>query len=293
MLMIMKIARIISAAFLLLAALSVSAQDWRRLEQEKRYDEALAALEKLAAEDTARQAEFMRSAMEIALEQLKNKVLARKYVEMTQDQAWRAFLRFYFYNATGQPDEALKGLQEKGIADFPVTVHTEAYTTLGNIYKARKETNKALEAYLKAVDSKGGAIIHFSWACKYAADIYLEKGETDKAVEMYKKCLQNKVFLAARHMCLFDYAALLLKENRTAAALDLLESEKPLFEGTCKSYWKAVFFLHYAKILNLNGMRVKAMDMYGVAEKSGATGSMLKQIEDQRSAITRQMISEL
>ncbi|MFA7158476.1 MAG: tetratricopeptide repeat protein [Kiritimatiellia bacterium] len=290
---ITKPAYIVSALLFLLAALSVSAQDWRKLEEEKRYDEALVALEKLAAKDAARQAEFMRSAMEIVLNRLKKPELARKYIEMTKDEDWRAFFLFYFYNATGQPGEVLKSLQEKGIADFPTTVQTEAYTTIGNIYKARKETDKALEAYRNAVESKGGAILPWSWACKYAADIYMEKGEPDKAVEMYKKCLKNEVFLASRNECLFNYANLLLKEKKTAEALELIESEKKFFDKTGKGYWKAVFYMEYAKILNINGMRVKAIDMYGVAEKSGATETMRKQIEEKRGAITKQMISEL
>lgn len=289
----MKIARIISTAFLLLAALSVSAQDWRKLEEEKRYDEALDALEKLAAKDTARQAEFMRSAMEIALNRMKNPELAHKYAHMTSDESWRGFYRFYLLQATGKPEEALKSLEEKGVADFPAPVRTEAYTMLGNIFKARKETEKALDAYLRAVDSKGGAILPWSWACKYAADIYMEKDEKNKAAEMYKKCLKKEVFLASRNECLFNYANLLLKEKKAAEALKLIESEKTFFDKTGKGYWKAVFYMEYAKILNLNGMRVKAIDMYGIAEKSGATETMRKQIEEERGAITKQMISEL
>jgi len=290
---ITKPAYIVSALLFLLAACAVSAQDWRKLEEEKRYDEALAALEKLAAKDTARQAEFMRYAMEIALNRMKNPELACKYIEMTKDEAWRAFFRFYYYNATGQPDEVLKSLEENNIASFPANVQAEAYTTIGNIYKARKETDKALEAYRKAVDSKGGAILPWSWACKYAADIYIEKGEADKAVEMFKKCLKNEVFLASRHMCLFDYANLLLKQKKNAEALELIELEKTLFENTAAGYWKAVFYMEYAKILNLNGRRVKAVDVYGLAEKSGATAAMRQRIEQERSAITKQMISEL
>jgi tetratricopeptide (TPR) repeat protein len=280
-------------SLLLLAVCAVSAQDWRKLEAEKRYDEALAALENLALKEPATQAQFMRAAMEIALNRLKNPELARKYIEMTKDEDWRAFFMFYFYNATGKPEEALKSLEEKGITDFPAPAHAEAYATLGGIYQARRETEKALEAYLKAVDSKGGTILHWSWACKYAADIYMERNETDKAVEMYKKCLKNDVFIASRNQCLFDYANFLLKQNKNTEALELIESEKMRFEKIGSAYWKAVFFMEYAKVLNLSGMRVKAIDMYGVAEKSGATETMRKQIEKERGAITSQMGLEL
>ena len=54
-----------------------------------------------------------------------------------------------------------------------------------------------------------------------------------------------------------------------------------------------MFYMEYAKILNLNGLRIKAIDMYGVAEKSGATEAMRKKIEEERGAITKQMISDL
>lgn len=93
------------------------------------------------------------------------------------------------YEQMGKGEEATK-LLEKLVADFPDD--TEAWMALGNIYRSRKDFEKGVEAYTKAlatvpkVDAGHWALYYFRGIC-YERTKQWPKAEADfkKALELY------------------------------------------------------------------------------------------------------------
>ncbi len=283
----------IGAALAGLALVEGHAQDWRRLEKEKRYDEALAALEALAAAHSDQQAQFLRSAADLALQRLKNPEAALRYAEQVSDKAWSGFLRFSILADTGRDEEALALAAETPPDAFPPTVQTEAFLKLGNLHRKHGDTERALEAYHRATEAPGGSILHWSWACKYAADLHRARAETERELECYRLCLSKPVFLASRNECLFAYTGHLATAGQFAEAFALLDAEQARFENRDPDYWTARFWIHYANLLNLSGDRVQAIDLYDHAERRGANEAQRQAIGKARQAILDTLVSEL
>lgn len=275
------------------SAAQVFAQDFRALCKEKRYEEALTALEQLSVKEKEKEGLFMRYAVDIALDNLKNTELARKYVEKTTDQAWKNFLDFYVAAKTGQTKAALSLAENNPVEKYPVQVQVEAWCLIGRIQNKMNDSEKALHAYKNAIKCGTGSIGAWFSSCKSAADILHRRGDEAGEEEIYKTCLERKAFMWARNECLFSYASLLIRNGKQKEALALLESEKPVFEKRQQGYWKVRFYLEYARTLAANKELVKAMDTYSKAENSGPTEAVKKIIQKERDAISQKLIDNM
>lgn len=275
-----------------LMVVSSHAQEWKSMIRQKRYHDALTKIEEINRTQPGKNASYMRSAIDICLNDLKKPEASAKYIEMTTNPAMRNYFQFYVLARTGEKRKALDFLKENQISAFPVSERCEAYFRAGEINRSLGDVDSALTAYLNAVETKYQKPTFWCASCKTAGDIYAKKGEMDKAVEMYKKCLTKKVFLASRNEALFTLANILLKRNDANNALALLDENQELFEKT-RGYWKVRFHIAYGNIFLALGQKIKADDFYAKAEASGPSNAQKAEIKKLRNLIAAQLISEL
>ncbi len=278
---------------LLVLTLTAHAQDWRRLEKEKRYDEALTALETLAVANPGKQVQFLRSAADISLKYLKNPERALAYADQLNDKAWSSFLRFTILLDSSREEEAMALLKKTPPESFPIETQSDAFRRIGLLYQKSGETDRALATYHRAIEAPGGGIVEWTWSCKYAADLHRARGETDKEIELYRLCLSKPVFLAARNECLFAYVRYLAGAGNFDEAFAVLDAEKPVFDSREPDYWTAKFGIEHAWLLAMSGERVKAIDAYDRAERHGATQGQINEIQKARQALIDLLSSEL
>ncbi len=269
------------------------AQDWRRLEKEKRYDEALIALETLAAANPGEQVQFLRSAVDISLKYLKSPEKALAYADQISDKAWSSFLRFTILLDAGRDEDALALLKKTPPESFPIEAQSDAFRRIGLLYQKSGDTDRALAAFHRAIEAPGGGIGEWIWSCKYAADLHRERGETDKEIELYRLCLSKPVFLAGRNECLFAYVRYLAGAGNFSEAFAVLDAEKPVFDSREPDYWTVRFGIEYARLLAMSGERVKAIDAYDRAERHGASQVQINEIQKERQALIDLLSSEL
>lgn len=278
---------------LITLTLTAHAQDWRQLEKEKRYDEALTALETLAAANPGKQVQFLRSAADISLKYLKSPEKALAYADQLNDKAWSSFLRFTILLDSGRAEEALALLKKTPPESFPIETQTDTFRRIGLLYQKSGDTDQALAAFHRAIEAPGGGIGEWIWSCKYAADLHRARGETDKEIELYRLCLSKPVFLAGRNECLFAYVKHLAGVGNFTEAFAVLDAEKPVFDSREPDYWTARFGIEYARLLALSGERVKAIDAYDRAERHGASQVQITEIQKSRQALIDLLSSEL
>jgi tetratricopeptide (TPR) repeat protein len=283
-------------ALALVLAGEVLAMDWtglgaaRRLQEEKRYDEAIRRLEEMAGRTTndAEQFQYLQTAMEIAGSSLKNYDRARALADKIRDPASRDFAVLQLYWNFKRYDEALAHAQGKPIETWPVASRASAYNILGEINRMRKNNAAALENYARAAGLPAVAGTVRGSAAKAAGALYLEGGDRAKAEEMFRKALAiSPAAFAWRCESLIALSDMLVRDNRAAEAVKLFESGRAANDAN--EHWKPRLLEAHARALLADGKKIKAIETYDALLKSGISAEWKARIDKELDKIAETM----
>lgn len=251
----------------------------KQMFREERFDEAVQFLEKLAdgAKSDAGQYQWLKMAIDHVVgrkEYDRGMVLAKKI----RDPNYRDFATLTILSRSRKHDEVIQLVKTENIEAWPTRCQAEAYTALGDAFRAKADDANALTCYAKAIDSPGGDVLSRGWAAHHSAYIYLGQKNRAKAKEMFRKGLAiSPAGYAWRNRCLIALSKLLIENGEPKEAIALFNRD---FDKTSIPYWKGLLLNAYAEALAADNQKIKAAETWDAAMRvEGVSSHWKKTIE--------------
>jgi tetratricopeptide (TPR) repeat protein len=282
--------RLLAAGLALVSAILLSgtlrAIDWtgleavRRLQEEKRYDEAVKRLEAMAtrASADAEQFYYLEQAIDIAVESLRDFDRARALARAARDPARRDYADLEVLWRFKKDDEALAAVRGKPIDTWPLDCRGSAHKIIGDLQQTRGDSASALAHYVNAARSSGAPVMIRGRAARQAGMLYLDRGERAPAKAMFRHALTvSPAPYAWRCESLLTLSQMLVEERRAPEAVALFQGVD--FTKLEAGHWKSRLLEAYARALLAAGRNIKAVETFDQLLQSGISKNWQARIE--------------
>lgn len=235
----------------------------KRLHKEKRYDEAIAKLEAMAAkaDDAGENFTYLDYAIDIAVNPLKNAQRALALAAAVKDPAHRDFAKLRVLADFERYDEALASVQGKDIDAWPVRCRSQAHGILASIYHARKDTAAELKQWQLTAAAPGADVSTRGRALREMGVLYLKQGNAKEAETQLRLALQvTPANYTWRVESLVALSRLLVEDQRSKEAVKAFDGTD--FTQISSLSSKAHLHEAYARALLAAGRKIKAIETF-------------------------------
>lgn len=235
----------------------------KRLHKEKRYDEAIAKLEAMAAktDEAGENFTYLDYAIDIAVNPLKNAQRALALAAAVKDPAHRDFAKLRVLADLERYDEALASVQGKDIDAWPVRCRGQAHSILAGIYHAKKDAAGELRQWQMTADAPGAEIGVRGRALREVGVLYLKQGKAKEAEEQFRRAIQvTPANYAWRVESLVALSRLLIESQRGREAVRAFDGTDLTKVTSVTS--KAHLVEAYARALLAAGRKIKAIETF-------------------------------
>lgn len=235
----------------------------KRLRAEKRYDEALAKLEALAAktDEPGENFTYLSHAIDVATDSLKNADRALALAATIKDPSLRDFARLKILADFQRYDEALAFIRDKQIATWPLRTRAEAYSILAEIHHARKDAAAELAQWQLCAATPGAQVGVRGRALRESGALYLKQGDTQKAEQAFREALTvSPANFTWRVESLVALSRLLVESQRPRDAVKAFDGTD--FTKVTSITAKGNLHEAYARALLAAGKKIKAIETF-------------------------------
>lgn len=257
---------LLTLALLSCCSLAVNFQELaavKRLNAEKRYDEAIQKLEVLAAktEEAFENFHYLDLAMDITVKSLKDADRSLRLASTVKDAAFGEFAKLRVLTDFKRYDEALASVREESIATWPTRCRGQAYGMLAEIYHKKMNDTAELEQWQKAAAEPGAELGVRGRAHREAGVLQLKRGDTVKAEESFRKAIVlTPANYAWRIESLISLSRLLTQSQRAKDAVQAFTGTE--FSQIENVTSKGHLLEAYARALLAAGRKIKAIEAF-------------------------------
>jgi tetratricopeptide (TPR) repeat protein len=235
----------------------------KRLRAEKRYDEALQKLEKLAAktEEPSENFSYLSQAIDIAVDSMKDADRALSLAATIKDLALRDFAQLRVLADFQRHDEALKFMSGKDVATWPVRVRGQAHGILAAIYHEKKDAAAELAQWQLAAAAPGAEVGVRGRALREAGVLFQKQGNLAKAEEQFRQAIAvTPANYAWRVDSLVALSRLLIESQRAKEAVKAFEGTD--FTKVTSVTTRGNLIEAHARALLAAGKKIKAIETF-------------------------------
>ena len=233
------------------------------LRSEKRFEEAIAKLQRLAEKtsDPDENFHYLNIAIEVASTSLKRFDLAIALSEKVADPGRRDYACLRVLSDFKRYDDALVRVLGKNIDEWHARCRGSAHLILAEIYQSKRDEDSAQEHRLKAIASQGAETVVRGNAANDAGQFCLRKGDVQGAEKLFREALEiSPAYYAWRNASQIALSRLLIQDRRAKEAVSLFQSMDFLKVESPSS--RGQLLEAYARALLAAGKKIKCVETF-------------------------------
>ena len=249
------------------------------LRSEKRFEDAIAKLERLAAKtsDPDENFHYLNIAIEVAATSLKSFDRAMALSEKVADPGRRDYACLRVFSDFKRYDDALARVRGKNIDEWHARCRGSAHLILADIYQSKHDDNSAQEHRLKAIASQGAETVVRGNAANDAGQFCLKKGDLQGAEKLFQEALEiSPAYYAWRNASQIALSRLLIQDRRAKEAVSLFESMDFLKVESPSS--RGQLLEAYARALLAAGKKIKSVETFDALLQSNISETWKERI---------------